>query len=417
VKFVSEVLSLYSRAFSNLDKNVWILAIAMFVNRTGSMVLLFASLFLTNEQGYTLGEAGIAMSFYGFGSILGSFTGGFLADRKNYFDVMVGSLLFSGMILPFILLADSLFAVSAIIFIYAFTSDMFRPAMSKGIAFYSTPENRTRSVSLIRLAINLGFSFGPMIGGFVAFYVGYKPLMIIDGLTSILAGLVVIKYLPRKVAGIKPSTKSSRALSKPVFKDYEYLFFILMVALYGTCFFQLFASVPQYLDKVWDYNEIEISWILALNGFLVVVIEMPLMTFLENKKKIFHFILFGALCVPAAFFILISGYGLIGVVILYTLIITFSEILAMPFMMNFTLSRPTAERQGEYSALYSIAFGIANTCAPLVGLGIADLYNFDVMFYLLITLGIINSLGFWFLKVRLEPSIHDEKILDKETIN
>lgn len=376
------------------------------------MVLLFTSLYLTNELKFSIGHAGIAMSFYGAGSILGSFAGGWLADRKNYFDVMVFSLLGSGLVLPSILFAHDLISVALILFAYAFLSDMFRPAMSKGIAFYSSAENRTRSVSLIRLAINLGFSVGPVIGGFVAFHLGYKPLMLIDGATSVLAGVVVIFFIPRKVVGLKKSTPQLRAATKSVYRDFEYLFFILMVALYGACFFQLFASVPQYLDKVWHYNEKEIAWVLALNGFLVVLIEMPLMALLEHKREVFRFILLGALCVPAAFTILILGQGALPIVLLYTLVITFSEILAMPFMMNFTLSRPAKERQGEYSALYSIAFGIANTCAPLIGLGVADVHGFKVMFYLLISLSLLNALGFWFLKNRLEVEHENEELIE-----
>lgn len=406
------ILSLYIKAFSNLDRNVWILSLAMFINRTGSMVLLFTSLYLTKELHFSLGTAGVVMSFYGVGSILGSFAGGWLTDRKNYFDIMVFSLLSSGLILPTILLASEPVSISIIIFSYAFLSDMFRPALSKGIAFYSTESNRTRSVSLIRLAINLGFSVGPLIGGFVAFYLGYKPLMLIDGITSILAGVLVIIYVPRKVAGAVKLTKANRSESKSVYRDADYLFFILMVALFGVCFFQLFASVPQYLTKVWLYNEKEIAYVLALNGFLVVLIEMPLMAFLENQKKLFRFILIGSICVPAAFTILIFGNGFLPVVILYTLVITMSEILAMPFMMNFSLTRPAKARQGEYSALYSIAFGIANTCAPLVGLGIAAIYDFNIMFYVLIGLGVINVLGFLYLKQKLEPEQKEDILLD-----
>jgi len=411
------ILSLYIKAFSNLNRNVWLLALAMFVNRTGSMVLLFTSLYLTNEMHFSIGHAGIAMSFYGAGGILGSFAGGWLSDRKNYYDVMIFSLIGSGLVLPAILFATDLVSISVIIFSYAFLSDMFRPAMSKGIALYSSPETRTRSVSLIRLAVNLGFSVGPVIGGLVAYYIGYRPLMVLDGISSITAGIVVILFIPRKVGAFERPTRQARAESKSVYRDVDYLFFILMVALYGSCFFQLFASVPQYLDKVWNYNEKEISWVLALNGLLVVLIEMPLMAMLEHRKKIFGFIIVGALCVPAAFTILIFGYGAVPVVILYTFIITISEIMAMPFMMNFTLSRPAKERQGEYSALYSIAFGIANICAPLIGLGVADLYGFDIMFYLLIGLSILNAMGFLVLRNRIETKKLRHQLIDPEELN
>ena len=80
--------------------------------------------------------------------------------------------------------------------------------------------------------------------------------------------------------------------------------------------------------------------------------------------------------------------------LLYTIIITLSEIFAMPFMMNYTLSRPRKERQGQYSALYSIAYGIANIAAPALGLGIAAKYGFNSMFNFLIVLSLILAAAF-----------------------
>lgn len=80
--------------------------------------------------------------------------------------------------------------------------------------------------------------------------------------------------------------------------------------------------------------------------------------------------------------------------IVYTVIITLSEIYAMPFMMNYSLSRPAKERQGQYSALYSIAYGISNIVAPVLGLGIANRYGFNSMFYFLIALSLLTAIGF-----------------------
>jgi predicted MFS family arabinose efflux permease len=94
-----KLLSIYKEAFSNLQRNVWILSIAMFINRSGSMVLLFTSLYLTRDLHFSLAEAGAVLSCYGIGSVCGSYLGGWLTDRKNYFDIMISSLLLSGAIL------------------------------------------------------------------------------------------------------------------------------------------------------------------------------------------------------------------------------------------------------------------------------------------------------------------------------
>lgn len=404
---MKRLLGLYKESFSGIQRNVWILAVALFINRSGSMVLLFASLYFTKELHFSIAGAGLVMSSYGIGSVLGSYVGGWLTDRKSIFNIMLFSLIISGLILLLILFATSPLAVAIIIFFYAFTADMFRPANSKAIAIYSNPDNLTRSVSLIRLAVNLGFSVGPAIGGFIALYLGYKSLFVMDALTSIAAAAMLYIYLPRKNCDNRKEDHTVLAdRTTSAYRDVPYLVFILLVAFYGICFFQLFASIPQYFSKVCHYSEDVIGLLLALNGFLVVLIEMPLITRLGKTENVFPYIIAGSLCIPVALFILQQGQGLIVWAVIYTLVITFAEIFAMPFMMNFAISRPKKERQGQYSALYSISYGLANIAAPSLGLGIADNYGFGMMFTFFIGLGLLVAFGFYFLKKKLSPSVN-----------
>ncbi len=389
------ILALYKESFSAIQRNIWVLSIAMFINRSGSMVLLFTSLYLTKELHFTIAEAGLALSFYGIGSVLGSYAGGWLTDRYHFYNIMFYSLISSGFILLLLLAAKTPIFISSVIFIYAFAADIFRPANSKAIAAYSSPENRTRSVSLVRLAVNLGFSVGPAVGGFIALYLGYKLLFVIDAITSVAAAGLLFMYLPKKELEQSKVTSAEIKDSSPsAYRDIPYLVFILLVALYGVCFFQLFASVPQYFDTVCHYSEDTIGLLLGLNGLLVVLIEMPLVTYLEKEKKLFRYIIIGVLCLPVSFAILKFGEGMLLPAIAYTVIITLSEIYAMPFMMNYSLSRPKKERQGQYSALYSIAYGISNIVAPVLGLGLANHYGFNILFYVLIGLSIVAAIGF-----------------------
>ncbi|MBK7182417.1 MAG: MFS transporter [Bacteroidetes bacterium] len=400
------ILALYKESFSAIQRNIWVLSIAMFINRSGSMVLLFTSLYLTKELHFTIAEAGLALSFYGIGSVLGSYAGGWLTDRYHFYNIMFYSLISSGFILLLLLAAKTPIFISSVIFIYAFAADIFRPANSKAIAAYSSPENRTRSVSLVRLAVNLGFSVGPAVGGFIALYLGYKLLFVIDAITSVAAAGLLFMYLPKKELEQSKVTSAEIKDSSPsAYRDIPYLVFILLVALYGVCFFQLFASIPQYFDTVCNYSEDTIGLLLGLNGLLVVLIEMPLVTYLEKEKKLFRYIIIGVLCLPVSFAILKFGEGMLLPAIAYTVIITLSEIYAMPFMMNYSLSRPKKERQGQYSALYSIAYGVSNIVAPVLGLGLANRYGFNTMFYVLIGLSILAAIGFILLSKKKKPNI------------
>jgi predicted MFS family arabinose efflux permease len=395
------IFGLYRQAFTGLQRNIWILAFTLFINRSGAMVLLFSSLYFTRELHFSIATAGFIMSFYGLGSILGSYLGGWLTDRKNNHDIMLFSLISSGSILLLILLFHSPAYIAFILFLYAFTGDLFRPANSSSIALYSTPENRTRSVSLVRLAINLGFTVGPAIGGFIAAYIGYHWLFVLDAVTSFAAALLLYNYLPRNRQSEKAGKTSPKQGSLSAYKDYYYLLFIVLVALYGICFFQLFATIPQYFNKECHYSEDTIGLLLALNGLLVVVLEMPLMAFLEKTGGRFRFIVIGVLCLPVAFLLLWFNHGLFLLAVGYTLFMTFSEIFAMPIMMNISLSRPTIDRQGQYTALYAMAYGIANIVAPSLGLGLAAYFGFHHTFIALITISITTAIGFLLLKPHL----------------
>lgn len=401
------LLRLYKAAFSNLERNIWILSIASFINRSGSMVLLFTSLYLTKDLGFSISTAGLIMSVYGIGSIIGSYLGGWLTDRVNFYYLLFLSQIIAGLILLLMTIAESSIFIAIIIFFYALVSDIFRPANSVAIATFSIPDNRTRSFSLVRLAVNLGFSVGPAIGGFVALKFGYFWLFVIDAITSIGAGIMLFLVLPKtNPLHSKRKLDEPKTQSPSAYKDKNYLLFIAFVALYGILFFQIFASIPQFFSKVCNYSEEKIGLLMALNGLLVVLIEMPLIGVLEKKQKIFPYIIAGVWCLPISFAFLLFGNGLLLWSIVYTFIITLSEILAMPFMMNYALTVPPKDRQGQYSALYSMAYGIANIAAPVIGLGIADKFGFNTMFYVLITLSFFSYLGFQFLnKSSNKPSI------------
>ncbi|MCB0793524.1 MAG: MFS transporter, partial [Flavobacteriales bacterium] len=131
------------------------------------MVIPFLSLYLTKDMGLTFQQVGWIMSCYGAGSVVGSWLGGWLTDRLSHYDVMVGTLLTSGLALILMQFVEGFLPFCAGIFVLTLLMDGFRPAIFVALRSYAVPQNRTRAVTLIRLAINLGFSLGPAVGGFI----------------------------------------------------------------------------------------------------------------------------------------------------------------------------------------------------------------------------------------------------------
>ena len=107
------------------------------------------------------------MSVYGLGSVVSTCIGGKATDSTGSYKVMVRSLLSTGFLFMALQFLSTFVSFCAGIFFILVVADTFRPVMWVAISVYSKPENKTRSVTLIRLAVNLGFSAGPAIDGII----------------------------------------------------------------------------------------------------------------------------------------------------------------------------------------------------------------------------------------------------------
>ncbi len=160
LQFPKSILTLYYNAFKGLSRDIWILSAVTFINRAGAMVLPFLTVYLNGALSFSLKETGWIVSCFGLGSILGTYAGGWLTDRFGYYKVQLWSLLLAGGMFFVLMYMNEFYEFCIVIFLTSTIADAFRPASMVAIGVYSKPENRTRSVSLIRFAINLGFCSG-----------------------------------------------------------------------------------------------------------------------------------------------------------------------------------------------------------------------------------------------------------------
>ena len=182
-------IQLYRNAYSGLSRQMWWLAFVMFINRSGTMVIPFLTVYLTSK-GYSLAQAGYVMAAFGCGSILGGYLGGRLTDRFGHYYVQVYSLFLNGILFIVLGQMQTLWQFIVCIFILSSLGESFRPANSAAVATYSNESNRTRCYSLNRLAINMGWAIGPAIGGLLA-SISYQLIFWVDGLTCVIASLLL----------------------------------------------------------------------------------------------------------------------------------------------------------------------------------------------------------------------------------
>jgi len=368
---------LYRDSFAGLSKEIWLLALVTLVNRTGMMVIPFLSVFLSQEKGYSLQQVSWIMGSFGLGSLAGSFLGGRLTDRIGYFPVMFWSLFVSGFLYIGLIWADTYWAFLISVFFLSTIADSFRPASMASIAAYSSPVNRTRSISLIRLAINLGFSAGPAIGGLLASTVGYNALFWTDGLTCILAALLFSFFLPRyrepeEEEELTAASAMGKVQLKPSpYRNPHYLAFLVCTLVTLIAFMQLFVIVPVYFKAHFQLSEFWIGLLLSLNGLMVFILEMPIIFKLESYPNKIRLVSLGAGLIGFSYLLYLIFPFWVGVTVLYMLAISVGEILHLPMASTYALDLSGPRTRGQYMGLFSMTGSTVHIVAPVLGLMVA----------------------------------------------
>ena len=386
----------YLSTFNGLSKEVWWLALITFINRSGTMVIPFLSLYLTDDLEFTFTDVSWIMSAFGFGSVAGTWIGGKLTDSIGYYKVMVRSLLSTGFLFIALQFLNTFTSICIGIFLVMVVADTFRPAMFVAMSVYSKPENKTRSVTLIRLAINLGFSAGPAIGGLIITAFGYGGLFWLDGITCILATLLLIKVLNPRVA--KPVDNIVVENPVSVYKDKLFWIFFIAMFIFGVIFLQYFSTIPLYYKDVHFLNEFEIGLLLGLNGLFIFILEMPLIKWLEQSSftKI-GLMLFGLVLTAISFYVL-NLTSWMGILVIGMLFMTVGEMIAFPFSNAFAMDRAKKGNQGEYLSMYVMSFSIAHIFGHNIGLRLIDNLGYNNTWYIMVGLGFIGVLLLMYLK-------------------
>ncbi|GAW90494.1 major facilitator superfamily permease [Flavobacterium psychrophilum] len=156
------------------------------------------SKYLKEGLGFSYSQIGWIMVFFGIGSLIGTFLSGKISDKIGSYKVMVFSLFTSGLIFIGLQYVKTFSLLCFGIMLLTSVADMFRPAMMITLNSYVTKNQRTRALSLTRVAINLGFIFGPLLGGIIISVLGYNTLFFIDGGTCILAVLIFAYFVKEK---------------------------------------------------------------------------------------------------------------------------------------------------------------------------------------------------------------------------
>jgi len=260
---------------------VWVLIAGTFVNRVGSYFSTFVVLFLT-ERGFSAGSLPLVLGAIGVGAIAGSLAGGWLADTIGRKRALVCSMSASALALLVLASVSGHVAVVAAVCVVAVCNQSYIPAASALLVDHSSAADRVALFALFRVALNVGAALGPLIAALIASS-SYDTLFVVDSATCVLFAALLVAGLPTeaarrgaRAARDRRATTGTGAAEAPGRRGRPAVALLcLAIAGVAMVYSQHTSTLPLQLTADGATTGFY-ALVLAFNGMLVVVGELPL---------------------------------------------------------------------------------------------------------------------------------------------
>lgn len=390
----------YLANYQGLSREIWLLSLVTFINRAGAMVIPFLSLYLEDIKGFSLPEIGWIMTSYGFGSLFGNWLGGKLTDSIGFYKTIVISLFLGGLGFIGVQFIDSFYGLCAGIFSLMFAVDLYRPGIFVATDVYSKKEDTTRSIGLIRLAINLGYSIGPVVGGILIAKVSYSAIFWIDGGSCIFASALLFFLLKPKAGERKEDKRSEEKEGVPAYANSVYWLFIVIMLVNSFAFVQYFSTIPLFYKQAHGLTEDIIGWIFFVNGMMIVLLEMPLINWIERLGITKTMATFWGIVFLALSFIILNSGSAFWILIVGMILMTIGEMVGAPFSNSLALALAPKGRKGNYMGFYSMSWSASHIIAHNSGMNLVDSYGYDTTWTVIfVGLVAISITTLWLLRI------------------
>ena len=294
--------------YTHLPASIHVLCVGSFLNRAGSFVVVFLSIYAAEELGHGAKFATWCVGAIGLGSVISSLIGGQLADQWGRRTVMLFALLGGAASLVAMSQLRSAWGFLFSVFVFALIMEMYRPACGAMIGDVASTEQRPYAFGLMYIAINLGFAVSSPIGGLLASR-DFQWLFWGDALTTAGFATIVVMFLPETlprrvrdhtetssipapVMGLEdysveaadhphPSTVGAAqvidgragehekvplaAAVRYILSDGTFLLYCLCNLMTCMVFMQAFSTLPLHLRSL-GYSSAEYGLLIALNG-------------------------------------------------------------------------------------------------------------------------------------------------------
>ena len=347
-----------------LPRPAWILFLGVFLNKFGSFVVPFLTIYL-KRQGYSMADAGLAIGAYGAGHFVASGLGGHLADTIGRRKTIVLSMVSAAISMLLLSQARSLWSIIILTALAGLTGELYRPASSALLADLVPAGQRVTAFSAYRMAFNAGWAFGPATAGFLAER-GYFWLFVGDAITSVLFGLVAFFALPRGVRSREAESGWSDAFAV-LRRDHKFHQVLAASFAIALVFFQISSTYGLFVTQL-GFSTATYGAIISLNGLMVVFCELPLSS-ITRRFPARRVIGLGYALVGVGFALNALAHALPALVVA-VIVVTFGEMLTIPVSVAYVADLAPAHLRGRYMGAFGLTWALGLTVGPSLGMAL-----------------------------------------------
>jgi MFS family permease len=377
------------RILGRLPAPVRLLVWGTLVNKLGTFIFPYLSLVLMRDFGMSPARAGLLMTCHGLGAIVSVLTGGVLTDRLGRRRTLVLSMFGGGALAVAMGFAPSLTWFVPLLIAFGFLADLYRPAASAIISDLLPSGERALGFAAFRVAVNLGFAFGVVMGGVLA-DVDWRLLFVGDGLTTLACAVLLAIGIPETKP--QPSAGSAPSHDASPWRDPVYLVSVLSSTVFCLMFFSFLTVLPLTVTVGAGYPAWVYGLLMALNGSLIGFFEISATDALRRFRRL----RVAALGVALA----AVGFGLSGLVPHWAWFVatgifwTAGEIFYAPQQISFVADWSPPASRGRYLSLYQASWTAGAALNPLFSLPLHARLG-DMLFWPV--LGLVGVPSIWVL--------------------
>ncbi|WP_232698247.1 MDR family MFS transporter [Brevibacillus daliensis] len=364
----------------------------VFVRAASSMSMPFLAIYLSNTTNLSPVMIGLIIGAGPLASTVGGFVGGTLSDQFGRRRIMLIALYtWVFVFLGFAIGKSALFFILLNI-LAGLCRSFYEPVSQALMADISEPEKRFKVFSLRYLAINVGVAVGPLLGAWLALWGGAFPFFVTAAIyllyTIILQGLLT-RFGIKDIEGQKKEQVNFTLAFQVVKQDVALRYYIMGGILVAFGYSQMTTTLPQYVNQTLVDGVVLYSYLLSLNAITVVILQMPISKWAENKTPLYNLIV-GCLLYAIGligFGVTSSFVGLLIAMFIFTL----GEIITFPASTVFIDNLAPEGMRGTYFGAQSF-HNLGQSIGPAFAGYILGLFNGTVMFIVVAIISLASIL-------------------------